>query len=185
MLYGVNECEVGTSRFDRARHDLNFISSTFSKIDPDFNNLSIRDHFRLGKFSPDNKPRPILVKLNRASDVSGILRGRRSLDHGIHIKPDMTPRERFIESLLLKERRSLIELGCDRTSIKISNSKLFLNNQLYGQVVEDGFVKSSGLPDVASLLRDMSVLLSTSVDDMMMKLNLLLLTLIQRQLTND
>ena len=47
------------------------------------------------------------------------------------VRPDLTPLQRKRESILLKERRSLIQSGKPRNSSKIHNSKLFLDNQLY------------------------------------------------------
>ena len=51
------------------------------------------------------------------------------------IKPDMSPHERKIESLQLKERWSLIQ---SRESIKIRGHRLFIRNKLHGQVTMFG-----------------------------------------------
>ena len=74
--------------------------------------------FWLGKFkSNQSRPRPILVKLQRTIDATTILVNRTSLSSPIFIKPDMSPAEQKIESILLKERWLLIEGGFDCKSI--------------------------------------------------------------------
>ena len=47
----------------------------------------------------------------------------------IYVKPDLTPDERTIESLLLKERKLSIEKGTSRQHIKIRNSCLYIHMQ--------------------------------------------------------
>jgi len=46
----------------------------------------------------------------------------------------MTPDERQIESILLKERWTLIQKDTERRAIKIRGNKIFLNNKLHGEV---------------------------------------------------
>ena len=46
----------------------------------------------------------VLTRFNRAIDVTLLLSKTSSLPSGIKIKPDMTPEEQHIESILLKER---------------------------------------------------------------------------------
>jgi len=77
----------------------------------------------LGKYQEQaNKLRPIL---NRTMDVSILLsRTAKSLPKGTKIKPDMRPEERYIESLLFKERWSLIQSGLDHNAIKILSDKI-------------------------------------------------------------
>ena len=50
------------------------------------------------------------------------------------IKPDMSLKERKSESMLLKERWSLIQSGVPREVIKIRGSRLLVRNKLHGQV---------------------------------------------------
>ena len=50
------------------------------------------------------------------------------------MKPDLSPKERAAESLLLKERKSLIEKGIGRQFIKIRNQSLFVFNKLHAKV---------------------------------------------------
>ena len=126
VIYGINECDKGTNRSERQSHDLHHVTTTVCEGDNSINPLSIRDLLRLGKYREQaNKPRPILDKLNRKVDVSILLsKAAKSLPKGIKIKPDMTREERHIESLLLKERWSIIQSGCDRRAIKIRSDKI-------------------------------------------------------------
>jgi len=97
--------------------------------------LSMTDLFRLGKYRDSSKLRPILVKLNRTIDVSLLLSKAKSLPKDIRIKPDMTCEERHIESLLFKERWTLIQNGIERKYIKIRSNKIFVLSKLRGQIV--------------------------------------------------
>ena len=51
----------------------------------------------------------------------------------------MSPNERTTESTLLKERWSLIQAGHDRKRIKISNNRIYLDSQLFGEVIDNHF----------------------------------------------
>ena len=51
----------------------------------------------------------------------------------------MSPNERTTESTLLKERWSLIQAGYDRKRIKISNNRIYLDSQLFGEVIDNHF----------------------------------------------
>ena len=55
----------------------------------------------------------------------------------------MSAEERRVESVLLKERRSLISNGTSRKLIKIRGNRLFVSNQLSGQVINEKFVPIS------------------------------------------
>jgi len=46
----------------------------------------------------------------------------------------MTPDEQQIESILFKERRTLIQKDTERRAIKIRGNKIFINNKLHGEV---------------------------------------------------
>ena len=85
--------------------------SILSKLHNDIQANSVRDSLRLGKFKKDQThPCPLLLKLNRAIDVITVLSNRTSIEYKNNIvKPDMTPEEKQIESLLLKERWSLMQ----------------------------------------------------------------------------
>ena len=135
VIFGVDECPEGTSRSERANSDLSQVSQILSSTDESFQSHSISDSFRLGKFSIDRRrPRPILVKLLRSSDVSSILSKRRSLTLPYSIKPDLSLEERKRESALLKERWSLIQSGIERKFIRIHNLSIFVNNKLHGRL---------------------------------------------------
>ena len=135
VIFGVDECPEGTSRSERANSDLCQVSQILSSTDESFQSHSISDSFRLGKFSIDRRrPRPILVKLLRSSDVSNILSKRRSLTLPYSIKPDLSLEERKRESALLKERWSLIQSGIERKFIRIHNLSIFVNNKLHGRL---------------------------------------------------
>ena len=56
------------------------------------------------------------------------------------VKPDMNHDERHRESLLLKERWSLITSGIDKRHIKIRGTKLFVKDQLHGEITDSVFV---------------------------------------------
>lgn len=140
VIYGINECSKGTPKNERLNHDLDKVTSIIAKGDNCISPLSIRDLLRLGKYREQSKrPRPILVKLNRAIDVLVLLSKAKSLPTNIKLKPDMSPTERLVESLLLKERWSLIQRGIDRRTIKIRSNKIFVQQNLHGQVIDSTF----------------------------------------------
>jgi len=144
VIYGINECDKGTNRAERQSHDLHNVTTIVTQGDKSINPLSIRDLLRLGKYREEaKKPRPILIRLTRTLDVSLLLAKAKSLPKGISIKPDMTREEREIESLLQKERWSIIQTGVNRKAIKIRSNKIFVNNKLHGQVVNSSFVSEN------------------------------------------
>ena len=80
VLYGIDEYPRGTSRPSRLQGDLNKAVSLLSGLDNSINSQSVKDVFRLGKFSAENqKPRPLLVKFIRAADAQSVLSKRGSL----------------------------------------------------------------------------------------------------------
>ncbi len=84
--------------------------------------------------------RPLLVKLLRTTEVSAILSNRSKLTKSkVYIKPYMTPSERNSESILLKERKSLISSGANPKDIKVKRNKLLLNGSVYGSVQGSSF----------------------------------------------
>ena len=98
---------------------------------------SFRDCMRLGKYSPD-RSRALLVRFNRTCDVGIILSMRELLkDSHINIKPFMTQLERQTESILLKERRSLIDSGIDRRMLKVRSSRLYQGARIIGEVLDN------------------------------------------------
>lgn len=140
VLYGVEECPPRTSKADRFESDLASVVSVLSTIDSNIQPQSIKDCYWLGKFSPqETRPRPILVRMIRISDVSKILSKKRLLSRPYSIKPDMSREQRLVEAVLLQERWHLIQSGVARNSIKIRNTRLFVKNKLHGQVINSKF----------------------------------------------
>jgi len=104
--------------------DVKSAISAFSKLDNPIDETSIKDCYHLGKYNAQAScPRPVLVKLLRYSDASNLLNCKSKLSKPVYVKPDLSPEERAIESLLLKERRSL---GVARQFIKIRNQSIFV-----------------------------------------------------------
>lgn len=128
----------GSSRFARNKNDFQKVSSIISELEKDSgHSSSIRDCHRLGKYANNSpRPRPLLVSLNSTADVYNILSKRHNSPSPITIKPDLSPTNRKIEALLLKERWRLIESGVDRRHIKIRGSNIYLNDQLHGKIIE-------------------------------------------------
>jgi len=86
----------------------------------------------LGKYqSSSSKPRPLLLKFLRAADATYLLSNKSKLKSQVFLKPE----DRAKESLLLKERWSLIQKGTERKLIKLHNYSVFVNGQLHCKVV--------------------------------------------------
>ena len=88
----------------------------------------------------------------RSDDVLRVLTKSRELKKPTFVKPDLSLLQRKCESILLKERWSFIQSGESCNSIKICNSKLFLNKKLYGFCIDSTnvFHLSTIHPDKAS-----------------------------------
>ena len=115
MIHGIKESPKGTQRSARTKSDIESCVQVLKQANNDICVQSIRDCLRLGKFKPSKlKPRPLLVKLLRDFDVDIVLSNRSKIMNGIQVKPDMNQEERQRESLLLKERWSLICSGTDK-----------------------------------------------------------------------
>ena len=95
----------------------------------------IRDCVRLGNYNVDCN-RALLVRLTWYYEAVLALSQSHKLSKwpGIFIKPDFFQDERSIQSLLLKERKKLIDSGTERKNIKLLGNTLFLNKQKYGTV---------------------------------------------------
>jgi len=133
VAYGIQKCAKKITKNERLNHNLD---SIITEGENSVNPLSIRDLLRLVKFNENSKnPHPILVKLNWVIIVSALLSKGKSLPKNVRIKPDMTPAERKIEPLLLKESWYLIQSGIDRKSIKIRYNKVLVQKNLHGQVI--------------------------------------------------
>ena len=144
VLYGVDECPVGTPRLQRINRDLEKINNIIDSLDCSINAFAIRDSVRLGKYNSQMpRPRPLLVSMNRVSDVQMILSKRSTLRSPFAIKPDLSPKLRQQERALLQERHSLITSGVPRQSIKIKgSSQLFVDDRLWGSATGSLFTLS-------------------------------------------
>jgi len=143
VIYGIKENPSGIPRSARTKSDIDSSLHILKEANNDITEHSIRDCLRLGKFSSQRpKPRPLLVKLSRAIDVNTILQNRSKISEGIQVKADMNKEERLREQLLLKERWSLITSGTDRKHIKIRGNKLFVNNKIYGEIINSSFIRN-------------------------------------------
>jgi len=144
IVYGIDECPKGTPKHARSESDLRSVISVLSKVDNSVESQSIRDVYRLGRYNSNpTHPRPVLVKFIRAADVSSILSKKGSLSHPLVVKPDLSPEERRRDSVLLKERWSLIQSGIPRSDIKIRESRLYVRKKLFGYYDKSEFQYSS------------------------------------------
>ena len=64
------------------------------------------------------------------------------------MKPDLSPQARQTESLLLKERWQLIQKGCNRKSIRIKGSNIFLDRRLYAIAKDDEIHKDPNAENI-------------------------------------
>ena len=136
VVYGLPESPPNTDKRSRQKHDMEVLLKSLVELDSEINPSVFKDFYRLGKYQINNsRPRPLLVKFLRSADVAFILSNKSKLKSKVYLKPDLTPDQRSKESLLLKERRSLIEKGTERKQIKIRNYSIFVNNLLYCKVV--------------------------------------------------
>jgi hypothetical protein len=135
IIFGLDESDGCSSRTERLNMDLEKISSVFTNLDSSITSEAVQDHLRLGKFILQSKrPRPILVKFLRSTDVNSILSRARHCDPTIRIRQDHSPEERLKQKCLMNIRWSLIQSGIERNCIKIRKSALFVNNTMLGCV---------------------------------------------------
>ena len=89
---------------------------------------------------------------------------------GISIKPDMSKEQRKVESVLLYERRKLIQSGIVSKCIRLKGDSLFVNNKKHGSVVNFKFnaivpeVSTMSPPSTSSNLAAPASTLAASVD---------------------
>ena len=136
VIYGIAESNKGTPMRTRVSNDFEAAINALQPLNPSVSEHSIRDCTRLGKYIPTNpKPRPLLVSLNNSYQVSKILANRSKLaSTNLTIKPHMSKLERLIESMLLKERRRLINNKTPSKHIRIQRNKLLVSGQVHAQV---------------------------------------------------
>lgn len=109
----------------RSLSDTEKVSTTIASLDSSLIPQSIRDYIRLGSYKPNQCPRPGVLVKYRATDVRTILSKWWHLPSPIFIKQDLSQDERATESLLLKERRALIESGIERNKTKTMSTIYF------------------------------------------------------------
>ena len=144
VIYGVAESTKGTFRNTRKVEDTQKVEDVISSLKCQVGPNSIRDCIRLGKYNHmAPRPRPMLVNLNRVTDVRNVLSQVRTLPKPYVIKPDLPYEKRRIDKILLRERWSLIQSGVQPSSIKIRNSSLFVSNVVFGSVSDFTFSRSN------------------------------------------
>uniref|UniRef100_A0A1X7T6I6 Uncharacterized protein n=1 Tax=Amphimedon queenslandica TaxID=400682 RepID=A0A1X7T6I6_AMPQE len=112
------------------------ITDVLTSLNAD-NDYSVSICYRLVRYSNTAQcPRPVLVKFNKAIDVSFIWSRRRALQPPIVIKPQMTQEECQVESILLRKRWDLIQSNVPKSEIRINGRRLYVNGHLHGQVSE-------------------------------------------------
>ena len=131
-------------RHTRTTKDLEAAKQVIQLLDPKISEQSIRDCTRLGKYDK-RQNRPLLIKLACAHESASILGNRHKLVNkpGISIKPDMSKEQRQTQSLLLKERRALIENRTNKALIRIRGNTLYINHSLHGTIIESKFVPNT------------------------------------------
>lgn len=95
VIFGLKEPPIGTPKAVRSARDLESSTATWSVVDSNVKDCSIRDCFRLGEYE-ESCTQPILIRLTRACEMQSILSQRYKLSQspGISIKPDLSPEER-------------------------------------------------------------------------------------------
>ena len=151
VMYGACECPKGSApRHERISHDTNLACKIIKSICSDMNDYAVCDCSRIGKYS-EPRSRPLCVKFARSCDVATVLSNRYKLskiDHpNIFLKPFMTTAERKVESILLKERRTLIDSGVERNQIKIRGNSIYVNKTKVGSANGDIFIRCQQLQD--------------------------------------
>ena len=135
VITGIAECAPKMDRSTRQVHDTERIVEVFSSVHKTFSASSIKDIHRLGKFSPTaRRPRPIFVKLLRASDVDTIIATKASLDSSVHVSRDLPKEVRAKQAVLRKEKQKLISAGVDHKSIRMERCNLFVEGKLFGSL---------------------------------------------------
>ena len=166
VMYGIAESPEGTKKPLRDTKDLESVEEVIRVLDSSLDAKSVRDCFRLGKFSRD-KFRPILVKFTCARHASPILSNSGKLAENeqykkISIKRDMSKLERQSESLLLKERFLLINSGIPSKDIKLKENQLFVNDKVVGSIVDRIYKSVVGFESLESAIQTSDSVNSTS-----------------------
>uniref|UniRef100_A0A1X7SEC5 Uncharacterized protein n=1 Tax=Amphimedon queenslandica TaxID=400682 RepID=A0A1X7SEC5_AMPQE len=101
----------------------------------------IRDCVRIGRYDRNHQqPRPLLVKFNCSKSVNTIIKRSSDLPQGITVKKHLTKHERYINSVLLRERYRLVtDDGIEKRSIKFLGNQLLVNGRPRGEASATGF----------------------------------------------
>ena len=84
--------------------DIKSATSAFSNLESPIDGSSIKDCYHLGKYNAQaSHPRPLLVKFIRYTDASNLLNSKSILSKPVYVKPNLSPKERATELLLLKK----------------------------------------------------------------------------------
>ena len=146
-MYGIKESPPKISKPDCLKNYLQSINNEFTKIELPIQASSVEDCFRFGKYKPDAPhPKPLLiqgVKYLHSTEASMALSKIASLKAPVRITPDLTPEERQVEKLLLKERWTL---GFNKKRIKLRNKCIFIDNKLYSQYQNSELCRSNYNP---------------------------------------
>ena len=164
-MYGIDENPPNTKRHARLKNDIKAFHDALVSASIQIEPSAIKDCFRLGQYkSGSDHPRPLLIKFLRSTDATYLLTSKTQLKHPIYIKPDVTPLEKSNESLLLKERKTLIQKGTDRQHIKLRNSHLYVNDQLFAKA-ENGQLCYCSRPPPRSNTTSIDVDMAAATDD--------------------
>ena len=148
VVSGIAECDSGVGRMSRQIEDLKRVSETLSTVVESISKSCIKDTRRLGKYSPtSSRPRPLLVTMLRACDVTAVLANKSQLDNTIRIRRDLPRVVRAKQAVLMKERWKLIESGIERRDIKIQRDKLFVRGSMFGMLDASDNTKFIKSPD--------------------------------------
>ena len=95
-----------------------------------------------------------MINFVRSCDAATVLANRHKISKSDHpkvfLKPYMTVAERKTESILLRQRRALIESGVERKLIKIRGNSIFVNKRKVGSANENTFI-----PDQSHSITDL------------------------------
>ena len=143
VMYGLSECPKGSPRHERISYDTDLACKAIQSICPDLREYAVCDCSRIGKYT-EERSRPLMIKFARSCDAATVLANRYKIsktDHpNVFLKPYMTVAERKTESILLRERRALIESGIERKLIKIRGNSIFINKIKVGSADENTFI---------------------------------------------
>ena len=125
LVLGIEEHEQTLNSSERLEKTT--AKNLIKKVDPSI--CSIEDVHRFSKFTPDHKPRPIVVTFKSQWDKRMALSKSYKLKNTKYfLKPMLTPEKRALEKLQLNLRFKLSNLGIPKHEMKILNMKLFHGN---------------------------------------------------------